>query len=174
MHEEGMKRVKNGGKKNVIGHVVELFGIRKNGDEFPLELSLSSWETPEGMFFGGIIRDICERKKHEQILKINESRFRSITESAHDAIISANSEGNIVSWNHAAEKIFGYTIDEVLGKPLTIIIPKRFHQMHNEGMKRVADGGERHVIGHVVELSGVRKSGEEFPLELSLSAWEIQ
>ena len=172
LHNEGMKRVASGGEKHVIGHVVELFGVRKNGEEFPLELSLSSWETPEGMFFGGIIRDISERKMHEQILKNNESRFRSITESAHDIIITADDQGKIITWNNAACQVFGYTSTEVIGKSLSIIVPDEYKALHEAGIQRVASGGPKHVIGKTVELSGLHKLGHTFPIELSLSMWE--
>jgi PAS domain S-box-containing protein len=79
----------------------------------------------------------------------------------------------IQSWNKAAENIFGYTESEVLGGPLTIIVPDRYKSLHKEGIKRVGQGGERHVIGNTVELSGLHKSGKEFPIELSLSSWEV-
>lgn len=106
-------------------------------------------------------------------MRESEARFRSITQTANDAIISADGRGNVTSWNSAAETLFGHTEEEVLGKSLSIIVPDRYKAAHETGMRRVAGGGKRHVIGQTVELSGVHKDGHEFPIELSLSTWEV-
>lgn len=166
-HSEGMKRVSSGGQSRVIGKTVELAALRKNGAEFPVELSLATWFLDDDQYFTGIIRDISERKQAEQ-------KFRSVTESAIDAIISADHTGKIVSWNNAATRILGYTTEEAIGQQLEIIIPMQFHKPHREGMKRVTDGGESRVIGQTVELSAMTKSGEEVPIELSLSTWTVR
>jgi PAS domain S-box-containing protein len=171
MHNAGMKRISAGGAPKVIGKVVELSGVRKNGEEFPIELSLSSWTNDGKKYFGGIIRDISVRKGVEQQLIASENRFRSVMESANDAIINSDSKGNILSWNKAAERIFGYTSEEVTGKSLMIIIPDEFKQAHYKGMQRVTSGGEHHVIGKTVEVSGLHKEGHLIPIELSLSTW---
>ncbi len=171
-HEEGLARVARGGPRHVIGKTVELTGVRKDGIKVPIELSLSTWEIADERFFGGIIRDVSERKKADATVLASEQKFRSIAESANDAIISADRQGRIVSWNKAAEKIFGYTRDEVWQRSLTLIIPERFRQLHEQGIKRVAQGGTPHVIGKTVELAGLHKDGQEIPIELSLSTWE--
>jgi PAS domain S-box-containing protein len=171
MHNAGMKRITDGGAPKVIGKVVELSGVRKNGEEFPIELSLSTWTSDGNKYFGGIIRDISVRKGVEQQLIASENRFRSVMESANDAIINSDSKGNILSWNNAAERIFGYTTEEVTGKSLMIIIPDEFKQAHIKGMQRVTSGGEHHVIGKTVEVSGLHKDGHLIPIELSLSTW---
>lgn len=166
-HAEGIKRVSSGGQSRVIGKTVELAALRKNGTEFPVELSLATWFLDDERYFTGIIRDISERKQAEQ-------KFRSVTESAIDAIISADHTGRIVSWNNAATRILGHTADEVIGQKLEIIIPHRFHQPHRDGMKRVTEGGESRVIGKTVELFARTKGGEEVPIELSLSTWTVR
>lgn len=104
-------------------------------------------------------------------LKESESRFRSITSSANDAIISADVNGRIVFWNEAAQRIFGYAEAEVLGQGLTKLMPERFKDAHEAGMYRFAETGEARVVGHTVELTGQRADRSEFPLELSLSSW---
>jgi PAS domain S-box-containing protein len=172
MHNAGIKRVVSGGPKHVIGKAVELSGVRKNGEEFPLELTLSTWELDGRIFFGAIIRDISERKAAEQLMKDKESRFRSITETANDAIISANTKGLIISWNITAQKIFGHSEKEVIGKPLTVIVPEKYRDLHDAGIQRVISGGPKHVIGKTAELEGLHKDGHTFPIELSLSMWE--
>jgi PAS domain S-box-containing protein len=166
-HEEGIRRVSSGGESHVIGKTVELAAIRKDGSEFPVELSLATWFLDEKRYYTGIIRDISERKQAEQ-------KFRSVTESAIDAIISADHIGEIVSWNKAATNILGYTEEEVIGKRLELIIPDRFHEAHRNGMARFTKTGEAHVIGTTVELAARTKSGEEVPIELSLSTWTVR
>jgi len=110
----------------------------------------------------------------EKIIQENEKHFRSVVETANDAVVSANSNGEIVLWNHAAEMIFGYSSEEAIGKPVTLIMPKEFHDDHNQGMNRVIAGGKPKVIGKVVELTALKKNGARFPVELSLSRWNVK
>ena len=166
-HQEGIHRVSSGGPSRVIGKTVEVAALRKNGIEFPVELSLATWFLDKDRYFTGIIRDISERKQAEQ-------KFRSVTESAIDAIISADHTGNIVSWNNAATRILGYTPEDAIGQRLELIIPERFHEAHRKGMQRVTAGGESRVIGKTVELFARKKSREEVPIELSLSTWTVR
>jgi PAS domain S-box-containing protein len=102
---------------------------------------------------------------------LTDSRFRSVMEAANDVIITATKAGNILTWNNAAVQVFGYSADEAIGKSLTIIIPDEYKEAHEQGMKRINGGGEQHVIGKTVELTGLRKDGTLIPIELSLSMW---
>ncbi|MGA9348427.1 MAG: PAS domain S-box protein, partial [Anaerolineae bacterium] len=119
-------------------------------------------------------RELAERKRADEALQESENRFRSIAETASDAIIIFDSQEDIFFWNQAAKAIFGYLPGEALGKLLTSIISKRFHQVFREEMKRVISAGESDLIGKVVEVAGVRKDGSEFPLELSLAIWKTR
>jgi PAS domain S-box-containing protein len=166
-HREGIRRVSGGGPNHVIGKTVELAALRKDGTEFPVELSLATWFLDDERYYTGIIRDISERKQAEQ-------KFRSVTESAIDAIISADHTGEIVSWNKAATRILGYTEEEAVGRRLELVIPERFHEAHRSGMNRFTVTGEARVIGTTVELAARKKSGEEVPIELSLSTWTVR
>jgi len=165
-HQEGVRRVSSGGPSHVIGKTAELSAIRKDGTEFPVELSLATWFLDDERYYTGIIRDISERKQAEQ-------KFRSVTESAIDAIISADHTGKIISWNKAATRILGFIEEEVIGEPLELIIPERFHEAHRNGMEQFTRTGEAHVIGTTVELFACTKNGEEVPIELSLSTWTV-
>jgi len=106
-----------------------------------------------------------------QRMKAGEEKFYSITQSANDAIVSTNDRGLVLSWNDGAREIFGYQSREILGKPVSLLIPEKYREAHEDGMKRVREGGKAKVIGKTVELQGLRKDGSEFPLELSLSSW---
>src|SRR3954447_6034110 len=109
-----------------------------------------------------------------EALRESESRFRSVAESATDAIVAADQKGDIISWNRGAELMFGYSEDEAIGQALSILMPERFRPMHDAGIKRVAEGGmaASRLIGQTVEVVGLRKDGREFPLELSLAMWD--
>ena len=106
------------------------------------------------------------------LVRQNEARYRAATESAGDAIISADAAGNIVSWNPAATRLFGYAEAEALGQPLTLLIPAALQQRHSEGMARMRAGGAPRIIGKAVELTGRHKDGGELPIELSLARWQ--
>ena len=100
-----------------------------------------------------------------------EIRFRAVAQSSNDAIIIGDQAGNILFWNSGAQTIFGYQSEEVVGKSLTMLMPKRYRAPHQQGMARFCGKGETHILGKTVELHGLKKNGEEFPLELTLSAW---
>ena len=107
-------------------------------------------------------------------LREDDARYRAVVETAGDGIVSADADGVITSFNQAAERMFGYTRDEVVGRPLTILMPERFHDAHRGGLQRFVATGERHLIGRTVEVTAGRKDGAEFPLELSLASWEAE
>jgi PAS domain S-box-containing protein len=120
----------------------------------------------------GITRDITKRKQFEISLRESEEQFRAVTESANDAIITINDKGIVLKWNKGAEKIFGFTEQEIIKKELSTIMPKQFEVLHKAGIVRINQGGDRHVIGKTVELIGLNKNGVKFPVELSLAEWE--
>lgn len=115
---------------------------------------------------------IAERKRAEEALSVSEVRFRSLVQSANDAIVLADWQARIISWNQGARNMFGYEEREVLGQPLSRIMPERYRESHRQGLERFRTTGETHVIGKTVELHGLRKNGSEFPLELNLSTWK--
>lgn len=113
--------------------------------------------------------EVAEHRRTEQALRESEIRFRSITQSINDAIISADNESNIIFWNAAAERIFGYTEKEIMGKPLVVLMPERYREAHTQAFTRVLATGKATVIGKLLELAGLHKDGHEFPIELSIS-----
>ncbi|MDE3041952.1 MAG: PAS domain S-box protein [Nitrospirota bacterium] len=101
-------------------------------------------------------------------LSASEERFRTVVGTTPDAVVLADRKGTILLWNQAAARLFGYTEHEVIGRPLTLLMPHRYREAHQMGMARLGETGEARVMGKTVELHGLRKDGTEFPLELSL------
>jgi PAS domain S-box-containing protein len=114
---------------------------------------------------------LVERRRANEALAASQERFQAVTEAAVDAIVSADSSGRLLTWNGGAERMFGWTATEILGRPLTVIIPERFRQLHQDGIARVRRTGVSKLAGQVVELSGLRRDGSEFPIELSIGSW---
>lgn len=121
----------------------------------------------------GIMVDITQRKIDEMALQENAAKYLAITQSANDAIVTANSDGNIAGWNRRAELMFGYTEAEVMAQPLTMLMPERYRQRHADGIGRLQHGQPSYMIGKSVELDGLHKNGREFPIELSIAKWEV-
>lgn len=107
----------------------------------------------------------------KQALTASETRFREVVETAPDAIILADGNGHIISWNTAAVNMFGYSRDEILGQPLTRVMPEKYHEDHLRGIERVRLTGDMRHKGLLLNVHGLRKNHQEFPIEMSLSSW---
>jgi PAS domain S-box-containing protein len=108
----------------------------------------------------------------ENALTAKEEQFRQVVQTAPDGIVLADGDGRVVSWNSAAQQLFGYTQEEILGQPLTIIMPTRYQEDHLRGLEVVKATGGSLQTGRTIELYGLRKDGSEFPIELSISTWK--
>jgi diguanylate cyclase (GGDEF)-like protein/PAS domain S-box-containing protein len=146
-----------------VAAVIEFFVVQERDEDEELVAFISA--------IGALLGSALTRRRAEEALRESEERFRSVVQSAIDAVVLADQAGTIVGWNAAAEKMFGYTQPEVVGRPLTLLMPERFHEAHQAGLGRLARGGPPKVLGTVLELFGRRQDGTEFPLELSLSTW---
>ncbi len=152
-----------------IGTGIELIGLRKDGSEFPIEIMLSPLESAEGILITAAIRNITARKKAEKYLAQMEGRYRGLLEAAPDAMVVVNQEGEIVLLNAQAENQFGYHRNELLGQKVTNIIPEGFAERLIADALRSAEDALGQQIGTGIELSGLRKDGTEFPIEIMLS-----
>lgn len=110
----------------------------------------------------------------EEARRESEERFRTVSESVSDAIIVTSGSGNIISWNKSAQTIFGYEAKEILGRPFTVLLPEKFQVAHPTELRPRQTGGVPEPNGGAVELTGLKKDGSEFPIELSLSDWKTK
>ena len=116
-----------------------------------------------------------EKQQTEKALHESEERFRALVESANDGVVVVDATGKITLWNSGAAAMFGYSSDEIVGRPVANLMPERYRDAHVAGLERVGAGGEPRLVGKKpLELEGLRKDGSEFPIELSLTAWTSQ
>ena len=148
---------------------VDLYALRKDGKEFPIEVMLSPLDSAEGILVTAAIRDISVRKAAEEHLAQMESRYRGLLEAAPDPMVVVNPSGEIVLLNVQAENQFGYHRDELLGRPVKNIIPQGFAERLVADALRTPEAALAQQMGMGIELTGRRKSGSEFPIEIMLS-----
>jgi len=172
LHAKKFREYMAGAPASVLGKRVELEGLKMDGTEFPLELRIEETINPDGeRFFTGAIRDISDRVLAEERLRKSEERFRVITKSANDAIILLDNDGKVVFWNPAAQRVFGYSSEEMKGRDLKdFVIPDKYTEKHQSGFEVFRKTGEGPMINKTVEVSAIRKNGEVFPIDLSIAA----
>lgn len=150
----------------IKGRVVGLLGLANKPGGF------TENDARLAAAFGELAAIALHNSRLLESLEAGERRFRSVAETANAAIAITDNQGQITFWNHMAEMVFGYTAEEMIGTPLTRIIPERFWAAHQSGMEQALMTGLTRLSGETVETVGARKGGIEFPLQMSLATWK--
>ena len=145
----------------------DLFGVRNDGVEFPVEIGLNPIETDEGLFVLGSVVDISARKRAD-------ARFRAAVESAPNGMVMVDRVGKIILVNREIERLFGYGREELLGQPIERLVPQRFRERHPGYRTDFFAHPQTRSMGAGRDLFGVRKDGVEFAVEIGLNPIETE
>ena len=169
-HDEHLRRYRTTGVAHIIGTGRDVEGLRKDGSRVPLHLSVGEVRSESERTFTGIVHDLSQRRQAEEALRASELRNRLVVDTALDAVVVMDANGLVTDWNVQAQNIFGWSRDEMLGQLLAdTIIPHRYREVHRAGLARFLQTGEGPVLNQRIEISALRRSGEEFPVELAIS-----
>ena len=122
----------------------------------------------------GLTTEIAVRRHTEELLRRSEENYRQLIEAAQDAIICIDEKGIIFLWNESAEKIFGYSKYEIIGQPLTTIVPEKYQTAYQEGFNLFSTSDKNTISDKPVEVSGITKAGVIIPTELSVSSYKAE
>jgi len=150
-----------------MGAGAELAGRRRDGSEFPAEISLSGIDMPGGLVVCAAVRDVTDRRRAEQ-------KFRDLLEAAPDAVIGVDANGRIVMANGQSERLFGYQRHELIGAPIEMLVPESGRDIHPTRRLNYMRDPHARPMGAGMELAARRKDGSEFPAEISLSAIDTE
>jgi protein-histidine pros-kinase len=150
-----------------MGAGVSLSARRKDGAQFPVEISLSPLQTADRLLVSAAIRDVTARRRAEE-------KVRALLESAPDAMVIVGSDGRIVLVNRQAELLFGYERDDLLGQPVEVLVPHRFRRRHGDHRTSYFHTPTVRPMGAGLQLYGLRRDDTQFPVEISLSPIETE
>src|SRR5208283_1890702 len=166
-------------RPRLMGGGRDLYGLKRDGREFPVEIGLNPIETDEGTIVLSAIVDITARKAAEQALRESEQRysagerrFRLVVEAAPNAMVMVDRTGKIVMVNAQAERVFGYPRAELVGLPVEVLVPERFRGHHPELRTTFFADLRPRPMGEGRDLYALRKDGSEFPVEIGLNPIE--
>ena len=161
-------------RTRAMGSGLSLAGRRKDGTEFPVEISLAPMETEDGLLVMSAIRDVTERRQAEGALRTSEAKFRRLLELAPDAIVIVDPDGRMTLVNSQAQRLFGYAEQEMLGQPVELLVPDRVRVGHVAHRARYMAEPRTRPMGSGLALAGRRKDGTEFPVEISLAPMDSE
>ena len=175
IHPEDRERIRQLFRDTVktgAGHPAEFRFLLKNGTIRYIESQGGVIRDKEGAIWAVVVvsKDVTKRKLAEKALGEAQDRFRSIMQAANDAIVLADGAGNIVTWNAAAKRMFGYAEDEICGNPFKLLLAERYREGYHPAFGPTSEASR--FIAVAIELYGRRKDGSEFPLEMSVSTWK--
>jgi len=157
------------------GPLEEAIHLKKDGSKISVERSYTMIKDEDGNNVGGLIilRDITNRKRLKRELKESEERYRDLFETANDGIIIADKYNRIINVNKRAEMILGYSRQEIIGKPTTILMPARYQKTEEDAIQRTYTTGRPGTYGKIFEIGVIKKDGTEVPIEATFSVLKI-
>jgi two-component system, LuxR family, sensor kinase FixL len=167
-HDAYLQRYLTTGDAKIIGLGREVTGRRRDGSLFPVHLSVGEMSIGGERKFTGMLRDLTRRMSLEGQLGASEARWQAIIDSAVDGIVVIDQHGSVESFNPAAEAMFGYQANEVIGHNVDMLMPSPYREEHDTYLSRYLATGRAKVIGVGREVQGRRKDGSTFPLHLSV------
>jgi PAS domain S-box-containing protein len=173
-HDGYLGRYATTGEARIIGIGREVTGRRRDGTVFPLHLSVGEMAIDDERKFTGIVHDLSERVALEHRLRGSEARWRAIIHSAVDGIVVIDAHGRIEAFNPAAEGLFGYTENELLGQNVNVLMPSPYHDEHDAYLARYLATGRAKIIGTGRDVTGLRRDGTTFPLHLSVGELTVE
>jgi PAS domain S-box-containing protein len=168
-HDLYLENYRRTGERKIIGIGREVIAQKKDGVTFPIDLAVSEVHLGGRRIFTGIIRDISDRRMAEQNLRDSEARLRGVVEMAVDGIITIDEKGTMETVNAAAQRLFGYTAREMVGRNVKMLMPEPYRGEHDGYLSNYRETGDRRIIGIGREVRGRRKDGTVFPIYLAVS-----
>jgi two-component system sensor kinase FixL len=167
-HDGYLARYLQTGEAQVIGVGREVRGRTKDGRDVPLHLSVGEMQVQGRRKFAGMLHDLTARVEREERARASEARWQAIVTSAVDGIIVIDGRGRIETFNPAAERLFGYTEQEVVGQNVSMLMPSPYREAHDGYLANYLATGQKKIIGVGREVQGRRRDGTVFPVHLSV------
>ncbi|GGY14001.1 PAS domain S-box protein [Paludibacterium paludis] len=172
-HDRYLARYLSEGNPRIIGKGREVVGLRKDGTVFPMWLAVSEVKLGQLRVFVGSVVDLSGQRHVEEDLASSQEMTRAILDTAANPIITIDASGLVSTFNPAAERLFGYARDDVLGRNVSLLMPEPYRSEHDGYLARFLGGGEPRIIGKGREVQGRRKDGSTFPMHLSVGAMQV-
>jgi PAS domain S-box-containing protein len=167
-HDSYLRRYVETGQATIIGVGREVVGRRRDGTTVPLHLSVGEMTLAGERKFTGLLHDLTRRATLQSQLQTSEAQWRAVVESAVDGVIVIDQHGRVEAMNPAAERLFGYTLGELAGRNVSMLMPSPYREEHDGYISRYLATGNARIIGIGRDVRGQKKDGSTFPLHLSV------